>query len=410
MPRVTLLYHFMAPDDVVSARVFSDLAEGLAARGWQVTARPCNRAWDDRRGSFPRRETLAGVDYRRVFRPPLPQARAASRLLNAAWMIGAWSAIALEPEPPDVIVVGTDPVLGVLVARVVRRLRPSIKLAHWCFDLYPEAAIAEGMLPSGGAAARALAHLLAPAYRACDLVADIGPCMRERLDAYGHGARSRRGTPPYPRAVTLTPWALVEPPAPVTADPEARRELFGDAALGLLYAGTFGRAHAHEAILALARQLRGDDVRFCFGVRGNRAAALREAVRDDDTNVRFAGFAPEAELERRLGAADVHVASLRRDWTGIVVPSKFFGSLSMGRPVVFAGSRRSSIARWIEEHRVGWVLDDGSLPEVAADLRRIATERGALEEMQRRCHRVYQERFSRDAVITRWDASLRALL
>src|SRR5580693_646633 len=100
-PRVTVLYHFMAPDDVVSARVFSDLAEGLAARGWQVDARPCNRAWDDRKGSFPRRETRDGVAYRRVFRPPLPQARAPGRLLNAAWMIGAWSAIALGPDPPD---------------------------------------------------------------------------------------------------------------------------------------------------------------------------------------------------------------------------------------------------------------------------------------------------------------------
>jgi colanic acid biosynthesis glycosyl transferase WcaI len=397
--RVTVLYHFMHPDDVVSARVLSDLAAGLAARGWQVEARPCNRAWDDRRGSFPRRETHEGVDYRRVFRPPLAQARAATRLLNAAWMIGAWSSIALEREPPDVVVVGTDPVLGVLVARVVRRLRPSIKLAHWCFDLYPEAAIAEGMLPAGGVAARALARLLAPAYRACDLVADIGPCMRARLDAYGHAAQ----------AVTLTPWALVEPPAPVAPDPDARRALFGDARLGLLYAGTFGRAHAHEAILELARLLRGDGVGFCFGVRGNRAAALRAAVRDDDTNVRFAGFAPEAELERRLGAADVHLASLRRDWTGIVVPSKFFGSLSMGRPVVFAGSRQSSIARWIEEHRVGWVLDEGSLPDVAADLRRVANEPGSLDEMKERCHRVYRERFSRDAVITRWDEALRAL-
>ena len=149
---------------------------------------------------------------------------------------------------------------------------------------------------------------------------------------------------------------------------------------------------------------------FCFGVRGNRAAALRAAVGDDDTNVRFAGFAPEAELERRLGAADVHIASLRQDWTGIVVPSKFFGSLSMGRPVVFAGSRRSSIARWIEEHRVGWVLDEGSLPEVAADLRRTAKERRALEGMQQRCHRVYREHFSRDAVIARWDEALRALV
>lgn len=402
-PRVTVLYHFMHPDDVVSARVLSDLAEGLAARGYDVEARPGNRAWDDRAGSFPLRERWHEVSFRRVFRPAFKQARASGRLLNAAWMIAAWSTLALSRRPPEVLVIGTDPVLAVLVAAVVRRLHPSVKIAHWCFDVYPEAPIAEGMLAADGAPARMLRALLGPAYRACDLVADIGPCMRELLDAYRHQARR----------ATLTPWALCEPEGAVTPDPETRRALFGDprdARLGLLYAGTFGRAHAHEDILALGRRLRDDGVALCFGVRGNRVAALEAEVRPEDTNVRFAGFAPEAELTRRLGAADVHLASLRQDWTGIVVPSKFFGSLAIGRPVVFAGARRSSIARWIEEHGVGWVLDAGSLDAVAADLRRLAGARGELEAMQARCQRVYRERFSREAVIGRWDEEIRALL
>ena len=399
-PRVTVLYQFMHPDDVVSARQLSDLAEGLAARGYDVEARPSNRAWDDRAGAFPRRERWHEVAYRRVWRPPFEQARASGRLLNAAWMIAAWSAIGLARRPPDVIVVGTDPVLAVLIARAVKRVRPGVLIAHWCFDVYPEAAVVEGMLAEGGAPARLLSRLMGSAYRACDLVADIGPCMRELLDTYGHGARR----------ATLTPWALVEPPEVARPDPETRRALFGDAPLGLLYAGTFGRAHAHEDLLALARRLRDDDVGFCFGVRGNRASALRAAVTADDRNVRFAGFAPEAELERRLGAADVHLASLRSDWTGVVVPSKFFGSLAMGRPVIFAGSRRSSIARWIEQHGVGWVLDAGSIDAVAADLRRLASARGELEALWARCHRVYQERFSEDAVIGRWDEEIRAMI
>jgi colanic acid biosynthesis glycosyl transferase WcaI len=402
VPRVVVLYQFMHPDDVVSARVLSDLAEGLAARGWEVEARPCNRAWDGRAGSFPLSERWHDVEFHRVYRPPFAQASTSGRLLNAAWMIAAWSAIGLRASPPDAIVLGTDPVLAVLCARAVRRLRPSIKIAHWCFDLYPEAPIAEGMLSEDGAPARLLRRLLGPAYRSCDLLADIGPCMRERLEAHGaHGQRAR--------GVTLTPWALVEPEAPAVPDPEARRALFGDAALGLLYAGTFGRAHAHEPLLALARAMRGHDAAFCFGVRGNRAAALRAAVTPADTNVRFADFAPEAGLQLRLGAADVHLASLRPAFTGIVVPSKFFGSLAMGRPVVFAGSRRSSIARWIEEHGVGWVLDEGSPGAVAEALGRLARDPGALAAMQARAHRVYREVFAREAVLARWDAELRAL-
>src|SRR5262249_23018731 len=147
---------------------------------------------------------------------------------------------------------------------------------------------------------------------ACDLIADLGVCMRIRLKAYN----------PPGRKVTLVPWALVEPAEVERPDPDVRRDLFGDRPLGLLYSGNFGRAHSYAEFLNLARRLRGDGVHFCFGVRGNRADELRAALRADDGNVSLAGFVPESALAKRLAAADVHLVSLRPEWSGLVVPSK----------------------------------------------------------------------------------------
>jgi hypothetical protein len=192
-------------------------------------------------------------------------------------------------------------------------------------------------------------------------------------------------------------------------DPATRHELFGDAPLGLLYSGNLGRAHTYADILELARSLQGSGAHFCFGVRGHRAGELCMAVRPGDANVSLAGFAPEAGLARRLAAADIHLVSLRPEWTGVVIPSKFFGSLAAGRPVVFAGGRDSAIARWIEEHGVGWVLDGGSREAVAAELRRLAAAPAKLAELQRHCHRVYAARFCRDRILMGWDCELRRL-
>src|SRR5207247_168597 len=113
------------------------------------------------------------------------------------------------------------------------------------------------------------------------------------------------------------------------------------------------------------RRLRGAGACLCFAVRGNRADELRAAIRPDDDNVQLAGFAPEEALEARLAAADIHLVSLRPEWSGVVVPSKFFGALAVGRPVLFAGPRDCGIARWIEEHGVGWVLEAGTEEQVA---------------------------------------------
>lgn len=391
-------YHYFHPDDVVSARHLDGLCRGLADRGWDVLVRPCNRGCRDESQTYSLHEDWAGVRIRRVWRPRFRQASNLGRLLNAAWMLVAWSLPV--GRRPDVLVVGTDPILSVLVAIAWRLTRPGVKIAHWAFDLYPEAPVADGMLRADSLLVRGLRSALRVAYGCCDLIADLGGCMRRLIETYR----------PRGRKVTLVPWALSEPDRPVPPDPTVRRELFGDSALGLLYSGNFGRAHSYEEFLALARDLRGADAAICFAVRGNRADELRKAVGSNDTNVSFAGFAAESELEKRLAAADVHLVSLRPEWTGVVVPSKFFGSLASGRPVVFAGRPDSAIAGWIREFGVGWELTADNVAEVAAELRAVAGDRGRLDEMQRRCHAVYREQFSWRAVTDGWDRELRALL
>jgi colanic acid biosynthesis glycosyl transferase WcaI len=403
-PKITVLYHYFHPDDVVSARHFDGLCRGLADRGWDVLVRPCNRGCRDESQAYPLTEDWQRISIQRIWRPRFRQASNLGRLLNAAWMLVAWSLPI--GRRPDVLLVGTDPILSVMVAIAWRLTRPGVKVAHWAFDLYPEAPVADGMLRADSPLVRGLRAVLRVAYGCCDLIADLGSCMRRLIDIYR----------PRARRATLVPWALSEPDRPVPPDPIIRQELFGSAALGLLYSGNFGRAHSHEEFLALARALRGTGVpacgspALCFAVRGNRAEELRMAVQPDDANVFLAGFAPECELEKRLAAADLHLVSLRPEWTGVVVPSKFFGSLAAGRPVVFAGSPDSAIASWIGEHGVGWVLTATNVPEIAADLQALAADPARLTKLQEHCHAVYQEQFSWKAVTAVWDRELRGLL
>ncbi len=400
-PRALLLYHFFAPDDEVSSRLFAMLAEDLAAAGWDVTAAPSNRNRRDPRIAYPRRERIGSVAVRRIWRPPLSQSGALGRIANAAWMIARWSLLALRRDlHPDVVIVGTDPILSVLTAWAWKRMRPRVRIAHWAFDLYPEAAIADGRLRERSTLARMLRAVLRRAYGSCDLIADIGPCMRQRLDRYR----------PTAKRATLTPWALVEPPEIPEPDPQTRRRLFGDARLALLYSGNLGRAHSFEPFLELARALESDGVHFAFAVRGERVAELERALRSGPANVSLAPFAREEDLARHLAAADVHLASLRPEWSGLVVPSKFFGSLAMGRPVLFAGARSSAIARWIEEHRAGWIADEASRPELLRALAELARSPARVAEIRHRCKDTYRRHFARNAVASAWERELRSLL
>jgi putative colanic acid biosynthesis glycosyltransferase WcaI len=388
---------FYRPDDVAASRQYSGLCEGLAEQGFAPEAWPSNRSRHNPRGGFPlKAETLGGVLVRRVWMPPLNQARFLGRILNALWVMGAWKFRALLTRTrPDILILGTDPIFAVLLAPFFRLRWPKAKIVHFCFDLYPEYAVAEGLVKEGGLLVRFLRRLLGFAYRRLDLTVDIGPCMRERLAAY-----------PQKRQATLTPWALEEPGEVLAPDPEERKALFGGPArLCLLYSGNLSHPHEFYLTLKLARLTPGFAL-FCYSARGNRLADLQKAVNPEDQNFHFAPFAPPGKLEARLSAPDIHLVSLKAPYKGVAVPSKFFGALAAGRPVLFEGPRDSAIARWIEEYGLGWVLTDANLGETAADLKAFASDAGRKKELFRHCRETYQAHFSRKAVLEGWKREL----
>ena len=398
MPSALIIYQYFYPDDVISSSQLTELAEGLVSRGWQVTALPCNRSCRNERLRYSRREIYAGIDIRRIWRPSFPQSKVWGRIANCAWMLGAWSLKAFNCKS-DIIIVGTDPAFSALIALAWRLLRKKIKIIHWCLDLYPEAAVAGGLL-NQSKALTLLRSLMRAAYKRMDLIVDLGDCMRDRLLLYRSPAKHS----------TLVPWALTEPTAPLKIDLEERQALFGNSKLALLYSGSFGRAHSCAELLSIARQMRDVDARFIFSVRGNRTTELLNSVDAGDHNISFVPFAPRDRLEARLSATDIHVVSLRDEWTGTVVPSKFFGALAAGRPVLFIGSEKSYVARVIREHSVGWVCSPGSERYIAQELRTMAEKTAPMGELQERCHRVYYKYFARDLILNKFDDELRSLL
>jgi glycosyltransferase involved in cell wall biosynthesis len=167
--------------------------------------------------------------------------------------------------------------------------------------------------------------------------------------------------------------------------------------------------------LRLARACRaraGDAIGFCFAARGNRHEELVRALGADDHNVVLAPFAEEAALPARLAAADLHLVSLQPAWAGVVVPSKFFASLAIGRPVVYAGPADSEIARWIAQHDLGITLGDGDreIEAVAARLDALASDPEGLPHWRDNALAVYRREWSKAVSNDRWDQLLRSLV
>jgi len=112
-----------------------------------------------------------------------------------------------------------------------------------------------------------------------------------------------------------------------------------------------GRAHEFDTLLGAAEALRRERT-FIFLVIGSGAkmAALKEGVaaRGLD-NFRFLPYQRRDMLEDSLAAADVHLVSLLPALEGYVVPSKLYGILAAGRPLIFIGDGKGDVGRVIEQ-------------------------------------------------------------
>jgi hypothetical protein len=252
---------------------------------------------------------------------------------------------ALTLPRADVVVTMTDPPMLAVIGPILKVLKGS-KLVHWAQDLYPEVAEEAGVFKRGGLLAGVIRAFSSASLKSHDLVVSVGRCMSERL--------SLRGI--LPEKVILIPNIGMERDIDPCVSRENSFRIHNGIApetLLVMYSGNLGRAHEFETVLEAARLLKNQGeqgILFLFVGEGpSRLLVEREAAAAGLSNVRFLPSQPGAEISESLGAADLHLVTMRQGMSGLVVPSKFYGVLAAERPCLFVGPLDSEVARVIRE-------------------------------------------------------------
>lgn len=400
---ILLIYHFFHPDKVVSAQIFSGLAEDLSAAGHKVTVFTSNHHFNGTLISpdeepFPAKD----VEICRFDRPTFRQNNNIGRLLNSYILRCKWlKAFAKRHDEFDAVILGTDPQFGYLMLPAMRQIAPKCMLIHWALDLYPEAI--EARWPWLKPFTWLIRPLTCRAYSKADVIAHLGDCMKKRLEAYHSPAK----------LTLLTPWALVEPDTFPSVDANHRRAITGEKSLtpklACLYSGTIGHAHNILPFIQLARDCRKRNlaVHLCFAGSGNRADYQKRWIAKEDTNISLGQYVSSSKLVARLAAADFHLVSISTGWEGVVAPSKFFAALAVGRPVIYSGPEGSCVAQWIREFDLGFILNDHTVSDLEALLNLPEEQLAArMAQLRKNAWDTYHNHFSRKIVISHFQAIL----
>jgi colanic acid biosynthesis glycosyl transferase WcaI len=381
---ILLLNHFFPPDPAPTGLLTADLARELLAQGHRVTV-ICGRA-AYRQGEAAERPPVRVLEV-----PSLPFGRnAASRMVCYLSFLAGALARGLAAGKPDVVVTLTTPPLLSLVGAAIQRLRGA-RHYIWEMDVYPDVAVALGVLKPHSRLTRALGALADYARRRADGIIALGPCMRDRLAA--------RGIPPE-RIHVAENWAdgsLIQP-----------RPWQPDGSLRVLYSGNLGLAHDFDTVCAAMARLASDArFQFVFAGDGPRRRTVEDFCRAHAIhNARFLPYQESARLSEHFGACHVGLVTQTPESLGTVVPSKIYGLMAAARPVIFIGPRESTPALTLERFRCGWQVDPGDAGALGSLLELLATAPTLLREAGHRARQAFLQHHDLPAGVARIAAIL----
>src|SRR4029077_19741832 len=106
-----------------------------------------------------------------------------------------------------------------------------------------------------------------------------------------------------------------------------------------------------------------------------------------------------------LGAADLHLVTLRPGLAGFIVPSKLYGILAAGKPYVAAMEPWAEPASIAEEHGCGVRVDPAD-PDALASVLRTLVDADDLQERGRAGRRVFEKSFERKIAVEAYERVL----
>jgi colanic acid biosynthesis glycosyl transferase WcaI len=224
-------------------------------------------------------------------------------------------------------------------------------------DVYPDIAIDLDVLRANSWFVRIVGLALDHVRRHATGVIVLGESMRERL---------LRHSVPVERLHVAENWADSRDIQPRPFPPYKP--------LMMLYSGNLGLAHDVTTLYGALQALGGSRrFRFIFAGGGSRRPALQHFCSQHQVrNAEFRNYCDRHELTASLADCHVGLVTQKPETLGAVVPSKVYGLMAAGRPILYIGPATATPARIIRQFDCGWRVEPGDVDSLIALLNWLA--------------------------------------
>lgn len=377
--RLLLINQFFWPDSAPTARFLTDLARAVQSSGEVEVTAICGATAYGATDPTP-------PPHARILRPSASRFSRSTlgRIFSYASFLAGAAVAGFRVGRPDTVVTLTTPPLTSVFGRILKLLR-GCRHFIWEMDVYPDIAVDVGAFQPRSLLTSIIGALADWSRRNADGIIVLGDDMKARLIA--------RDIPEHKIHVAGN-WADGSEIAPLPFPPGP---------LVIHYSGNFGLAHDLDTIAAVIRRFSNDPrFQFVFAGGGVRRTQLEKICRDEHiSNASFPPYSTRAALAQHLSEGHLGLVTQLPQTCGSIVPSKVYGILAAGRPLLYIGPREATPARILDRFGCGWRIAPGDSSSLAALLEKLAAERNLVYDAGGRARQAFEHHFDLPAGVSR---------
>lgn len=413
-PRLLVYAHYYYPDVASTGQILTELSEGLRER-FHVTVICTVPSYTGETTSYYKKhkyyfEVINGVYALRIRVPRFRKNFSISRVINiVSYFLSALVATLKLGKQDYVFTISQPPVLGGLLGVIGSKLKRA-KFIYNIQDFNPEQILAVNFT-GNKLIIGTMMWLDKWSCKCADKIILVGRDMIETLKK-----RFPEKELPY---VHINNWIDEKSIVPLPSDNEEvvafKRQYKLENKFVMMYSGNLGLYYDLAGLIKAFVSFKDEkDVVFAFVGGGSLKEELEEfALQNELDNVIFIPYQDKEELVYSLNAADVHFVVNAKGIKGVSVPSKLYGVMAAGKPVLGVLEKGSEARLIIEESSCGRVVE----PEDYEGFKALITEfielnrnnPEKIKEMGSSGRRFLDSRLSRDISINKYKEEIAAL-
>ncbi len=391
--RILFMAQCYAPEEVSAAVLITELATDLVKHGHQVAVvtiapnYPYGRVFPSYRNRIYQVERLDGVQVVRTW----SYISHKKTFWRRIFLYGSYSATSfyggLLAGKPDLLVNYSPPLPLGLTAWLLSRIW-GLPWVLQLEDIYPDAAVAAGLLHNPGAITF-FSRMERFIYQRTTHISLISESFRRNLLDKGIS----------PDKITVIPnGADPDLIQPLPKENKFRDQHSLSRKFVVMYAGNIGLTSSLEDVINAAAQLREDqDVRFVIVGEGVKKHSLEQMAQEQQLdNILFLPYQSREAFPELLAAADLSLVTLNQNSSTASIPHKIFNIMASARPILAIAPLESEIAQLIDNNKCGLSIPPGHPVQLAEEIMLLKQESHGLAEMGQRGRQLLEAKFSRE--------------